>query len=87
MLLKGNLLELFILFLIRLILLFLVLVGVAFFTLLERTVLRYVHIRKGPNKVRFIGILQPFREASFCMKSFQLGVLPPPVLQYVYQSI
>ena len=34
-----------------------IIVGVAFLTLLEHKVLGYVHIRKGPNKVDFVGIL------------------------------
>lgn len=40
-----------------------VLISVAFFTLFERKILGYGHIRFGPNKVSFIGLFQPFSDA------------------------
>nr|QNV12089.1 NADH dehydrogenase subunit 1 [Vespa crabro] len=40
-----------------------ILVGVAFFVLLERKLLGYIQDRKGPNKVLFLGIFQSFSDA------------------------
>lgn len=45
-----------------------ILLSIAFFTLLERKFLGYLQLRKGPNKIGLIGLPLPFADAIklFC---------------------
>jgi hypothetical protein len=61
-----------------------VVVGVVFLTLLEHSVLCYVHNRKDPNKVGFIGIFHPFRNVNklFTREQGDRGGAVVKVLRY-----
>lgn len=62
-----------------LIIFILTLLAIAFFTLLERKILGYIQIRKGPNKVGIIGLPQPFADA---LKLFAKEQAHPSIINY-----
>nr|AIW06263.1 NADH dehydrogenase subunit 1 [Blattodea sp. MT-2014] len=79
--------EFFFLGVVTLVLLIFVMIGVAFLTLLERKVLGYVHIRKGPNSVGFLGIFQPFGDAIKLFTKEQIFPSMSNYLSYYFSPV
>nr|ALO76905.1 NADH deshydrogenase subunit 1 [Trixagus sp. TRI01] len=57
-----------------------VLLGVSFLTLMERKGLGLIQLRKGPNKVGVLGLMQPFGDA---IKLFSKEIIYPYMINYL----
>nr|YP_010459023.1 NADH dehydrogenase subunit 1 [Asura megala]UUB71787.1 NADH dehydrogenase subunit 1 [Asura megala] len=79
--------DIYMIFIGLLILIIGILIGVAFLTLLERKVLGYIQIRKGPNKLGISGILQPFSDAIKLFTKEQILPINSNYLIYYFSPV
>nr|AYE84590.1 NADH dehydrogenase subunit 1 [Encarsia obtusiclava] len=65
----------------------LILLSIAFLTLFERKLLGYIQIRKGCNKVGFIGLFQPFSDALKLFSKETMILLKSNYLFYLFSPM
>nr|YP_002889408.1 NADH dehydrogenase subunit 1 [Orussus occidentalis]ACJ69706.1 NADH dehydrogenase subunit 1 [Orussus occidentalis] len=64
-----------------------VMISLAFFTLLERSVLGLIQARKGPNKVGMVGIIQPMSDAIKLFSSENFNILQSNYYLYLMSPV
>nr|YP_010872791.1 NADH dehydrogenase subunit 1 [Laemobothrion atrum]WGU50355.1 NADH dehydrogenase subunit 1 [Laemobothrion atrum] len=69
------------------VLMVMVMISVAFLSLLERKVLSLIHYRKGPNKVGMMGLLQPFADAIKLMSKDDFPIYWSNKLLYYFSPL
>lgn len=65
----------------------LIMISVAYFTLFERNVIGGIHLRMGPNKVGISGIFQPFRDALKLLGKEIFYPFKSNIIIYIYSPL